>query len=379
LPERWSLFLDESGDFGDEDATRVVAGLLLELPAADLARKRLREELGDIWGPGPFPPHAAHLNLIASLPVYAAWKPSAATVSVMAEGRIAAAHRPYVRAAARALEASPYAGLLAAAEAGRLPSYGALQEANAWLRVNAPNVYFALQRVQAERSGGMSDLLARLFRRLGGGATIVAAQADRGAVGRVADPGELRADAYVRTLAVVAERVARVADGAVVDVHVLTRNVQVGGVGTTEMGPWQVRQVMEAAAAATTSAVAFRPAPFVQRYDDRPDQGAPFHPALAVADWLANRIRHHLNDHPQVSWARLAEGLATSRIAPSVPSLYRAPMGRTTVGALPMIASAGIPEEAVRAAFAAQPPPPLPAGWTGDQARSWVGAAGRWA
>jgi hypothetical protein len=374
----WSLFLDESGDFDDDGATRVVAGLLIERSAAALTGMRIREALGDVWGPAPFPPHAAHLNLASSLPIYAAWRPSRG--GSMPEGRVVRHHRQVVRAAASALERAPHTrALLEEAQHGRLPSYDGLRDADAWLRTRDAGVHRALERVQAERAAAMADLLERVFRRLDGGATIVAARADVGGVEPAVAVGGLRADAYVRTLSVVAERVARVAGGANVDVHVLTRDVEVEGLGTAEIGPRVVREVMAAASSSTGSTVRFRPARNVQRYEDRPEQGAPFHPFLAFADWLANRLRHHLQTYPGVSWARLAEGLVLHGIAPSAASVHRVPIACTHAGALPMIAAAGIPEDAVRAAFAARPLPPLPSGWAGDQARTWTGAAVRWA
>lgn len=63
-PRRWTIFIDESGDFDAPGAAVAIAGILLaetSETSADALRRGLERALPDI----PWPPHAAHVNQTA--------------------------------------------------------------------------------------------------------------------------------------------------------------------------------------------------------------------------------------------------------------------------------------------------------------------------
>ncbi len=362
MSERWSLFLDESGDFSN-GVTSWVGGVLVEASAAALGRRKLPEEFERIYGPGPYPPHASHQNIPAAAALHAAWVPRG-RASVLAEGALAAERRAELRAAADVLAAGAGSDVLAKVRAGARPSYDDLQHADDVLQEEAPHLRHVLSHLQGERQRQMGDLVARLFGRLEGRASYVGALGDGGAPGPETAPGHVREDAYVRALSVVAERVARLGGDVVIDVHVLTRDVEVGGFPKPlALNAHFVRQLAEAACARVGGRVRFRPAPAIQRYADHPSDDLPFHPMLAIADWVTNRVRPVLHKHHH-SWATVTNTLVARSIAPSEAALNRRVRGRERLGPLPTIAAAGPLEAAVRDAFAGQPEGALPPGST---------------
>ncbi|MFN7145613.1 MAG: hypothetical protein ACK4YP_17690, partial [Myxococcota bacterium] len=234
--------------------------------------------------------------------------------------------------------------------------------------------------VAEDQDLAMRGLLAKVFDRLGAGSvSIVGALADGEPPGPVAAAATLREDAYVRALTAVVERVARLAGEAEVELWVLTRDVEVGALGVVPMQGYFLRTLAQEAARRAGARARFVSAAATLRHRDAPDQGQPFHPMLAVADWVANRLRHVADERPQ-SYDALVERLVAGGIAPAAALLSRAPLLAPKAGALPTIGAAGAPEAAVRAAFRGTRPELAGPGprWAWAQAAAWVDAAGRW-
>lgn len=376
MASRWSLFIDESGGFSPGE-TSLVAGVLVAREAASLDGT-LREALADVWGPAPFPPHATDLRRPVSRVLYAEWAPRRAGAR-MEPGRFWSAMRGPVRALAAALEGSAFAGRLAAIRGGAFPTWADMVEAERVVRTHA--AYPALRKVAEDQDLAMRGLLGRVVSRLGAGSvSIVGALADGEPPGPPPARAAVREDAYVRALTAVVERVARLGDGAEIDLRVLTRGVEVGGLGTIPMQGHFLRPLAEEAARRAGARPRFVTTAAALRYGDDADQGRPFHPMLAVADWVANRLRHVADERPR-SYDALVERLVAGGVVPAAELLTRAPILAPQVGALPTIGAAGPPEAAVRAAFRGTRPElggPGPK-WAWAQAAAWVDAAGRWA
>ncbi|MFZ5476828.1 MAG: hypothetical protein ACOZNI_08645 [Myxococcota bacterium] len=365
MPPRWSLFVDESGRFEPGDPS-LVAGLVAEAPADALGGGRLRAELEDIWGPGPWPPHASHLRFPAARVLYAA----RAHARDMPAGRLAKGLD--AREFTQRLAASPFGPRLAAIRDGAFPTWEDCRDADAVLRAHPR--HGALLAVQEAQDLAMNDLVGRVLARVRG--AVVVALADDAPPGPPPAPREVREDAYVRALGVALERLARLAGGADVECFVLAREVEVGGLGKADMQGFFLKGIVDRAAGAAGGAARLRPGGTVLRYRD--DPRAPMHPALVLADWLANRMRHAIAAH-RGGLDPLVDRLVANGVLPSADPVLRAPARAPAVGPLPTLAAAGPPEDAVRAAFAGGSPAldASPA-WVWDQARRWVTAAGSW-
>jgi len=126
MPTRWSLFVDESGEFTPDDPSFLV-GILAEADAGTLDGGWLRRKLADAWGPGPYPPHAAHLRWPASRVLYSArargWSKG------MVHGRFAVRLQPICEALASRLECTSFSERLAAIRFGVRPTWDDIRAA----------------------------------------------------------------------------------------------------------------------------------------------------------------------------------------------------------------------------------------------------------
>ncbi len=360
------MFIDESGDFSVGDRS-FVGGLLVERGADAGSSPRLRKMLAEIWGPGPWPPHASHLNQPASRVLYAL-RPD------MPAGRHAAL--PEMRRLLDVLRDSSMGPQVDEIERGRFPTWNDIQRAEDLLRGRPEYRTLAAAATQQERA--MARLVANVCGRLNG--TVIAVQADEEPPGPPPAPLQLREDSYVRALTLVVDRLARLADAVDLEVHVLTREVEVGTLGNVGMQGHFLRPIFERITAETGGRVRLRAAGAVQRYRDLERVGAPLHPLLVVADWLTNHLRAaagwHRGDYTGLE-AQLQRALV-----PSPGVFRRTPASAPALGALPTIAAAGEPERAVRRALGGggEDAARLSAGtgWRWDQAREWAATAGRW-
>lgn len=376
MPKRWSVFIDESGSFGPQGQS-IVAGILVELPGDALNGTSLRQELEAIWGPGPYPPHATDLRLWGGLVLHGSreksWKPHH-----MAEGRYASRIRQQIRFLSQQLDRSPMADRIQEIREGVLPARADLISAERLL--GGYEARRALRETRESQRAAMADLVARVFRRLGaGGASVVGAVADQLPPGPAPNHLQVREDAYLRALRVLLERIARLAGEAEVELHILTRDVEVGGLGlSVPLQAHLLRPMLEGVTAKTGSRARLITRGTVLRYRDVPVQGRPLHPMLVLADWIANRMGYIVNSFSG-GLGQLERVLVDQRIIPSPDALRRVPHGAASLGALPTLAAA-IPEDAVRAAFAGEPTSQVTEGpqWARDQAWEWILASGRW-
>jgi hypothetical protein len=162
---------------------------------------------------------------------------------------------------------------------------------------------------------------------------------------------------------------------------VLTREVEVGGLGRIDMQGRFLAPLLERAAAETRSPARLRPGGATFHYRDHTKKGVPLHPLFVVADWVASGLRRAVLGR-RASGLGSLEAAIEADLVPRRDLLRRTPARAAGLGPLPTWAAAGAPEEAIRAAFA--PGNHRPAGepegpaWTWDQARAWIDAAGRW-
>jgi hypothetical protein len=370
MPTKWSLFVDESGQFEGGDPS-VVAGVVVVGHPDAYAGGRLRALLADIWGPGPWPPHAAHSNLPASRVLYAAH----ADHRDMRAGRFAADLRPAIRDLTAVLERTPLQSRLSSIRDGALPTYADCEAAHALLR-REPS-YATLRSVGEAQDTAMGQLVEMVCAMSGG--VVVAAFADEGPPGPAPAPLQLREDAYVRALRVVIERVSRLAGAHDAECFVLTRDVEAGGLGKIGMQGFLLRPLLEQAAAVAGSPVRLRAGGATLRYRDNERQGAPLHPLHVIADWLANKLRSAAGRFDG-GYASL-EATLVKDLLPGPATLRRVPSRAPALGALPTLAVAGGPEDAVRVALSGAAPAVAALGaprWAWDQAHEWADTAGRW-
>ncbi len=377
MPERWSIFVDESGGFHPADTSWVV-GILTERSAASLDRGVLRDQLAEIWGPGPWPPHGRLLWNPASAVLHAAfgrdWKES------MPAGRFARKLRPHIREAIAELEGDDgFRERLEAIRDGAYPSKDDYAAAEALIahHPSGQRIY----GVRIEQAQAMDDLVARVFRSLGPECvTLVPVLADRDPKG--ASPGhlQLRPDSYTRALGVLHERICRLVGGVVIDTSVLTRYVEVEGLGDeVPLQAYQLKPLQDSAVASTNGRCSFRNVGTSLSFQHVPDQGRPLHPMLVLADWVASRLRNALQDS-RPDLAGLVRVLANHRVATEA-MLYRQPALAPDLSPLPSVAAAGVPADRIRAAFAGTSPPSRNSSappWAWEQADLWERAAKVW-
>lgn len=374
MAERWALFVDESGPF-DGERPSLVAGLLAPADARALDRGGLRAALADLWGPAPWPPHAALLRVPASRVLHRL------VPGGMAPGRFAARLDAPCRPLLDALDTTPFAPRLAELRDGARPTRGDIDAADAALRARRElrEPYAALRELCRLQAAAMDRLVARVAERLGG-LWLLAALADRAPPGPEAAPGRLRDDAYTRALEVVLERAVRLAPAGEVEAWVLTRHVAVGGLGDrVPMQGHLVRQLAERVSARAALPTRLTAQGGVLPYHDDAEHHLALHPMLVLADHLASAARRHLG-WTAAPWAGVVADLAAQGVVPAA-ALARAPARIPALGPLPTLAAADPFEAHVRAALAGEAPPPLPErpAWAADQARAWAATAGRWA
>lgn len=364
------MFVDESGSFQDDDPS-LLTGLLLER-CPDALAARLRRRLIDIWGSGPWPPHACDLRFPAARVLYGLYERR----DDMPEGRLMTEARSSIRELAASLAAGRMGARVAEITAGSFPTWQDCQQADILL-ARHPR-YGLLRKVAEDQERAMGKLIADLCAQAGG--TVVAVEADREAAGEAPAGLKLRDDPYVRALKVMARRVARLAGRQPVEWHVLSRGVEVGGLGRVQMQGHFVNGILSAAAQATGGRAIMEAGHTTLRYRDSAETAQKVHPALVIADWLANRLRMRVTQHGGTYAALEA---VCAGCVPQAGLLRRVPVDAALLGALPSVAAAGEPDNAIEQAFAGTPAAALtgassPTGWQWEQAKVWADAAGRW-
>lgn len=314
----WSLFMDESGRFG-QDRGAVVAGLLVEAPLTHALGVAIKAALslddeGIAW-----PPHSWMLNGAAKLR------------QGESEGKVtlSKARATFLK---RATDAEIDA-FLEGARASIREGLGSLRErtgANVWV------------------------------------------------VGAVCDPagpvpgtmyGQVEADGYVDALGAVFARVTLLlrdaANPMIVETFVAERNVIHAQLGVPmKLGPLYVRQIATAVTRQIPGGDSVIFAPASVGYYERA------HPGVVAADHVVNRLFRKVTNPIHGPWPDVA-----TEVAATVGIPIARPRRARPSPALPLLAAAGSPHAAVLAAAneaALAPLPPHGATWITDQATAWI-------
>jgi hypothetical protein len=365
----WQLFLDESGDFGNNTAS-CVAGLLVQEPRSPAWDAAIREFLARSFPLVPYPPHAAALNRPASrVAGCLACEPRTPL------DRHAAAKCTRLADAVRAARAPELEVFVAEALAGRMPEVTHLDVASEWLERHAAPEYAALRSLCREQEHNFHFFLRRLCEDYGPTRCFMVGAA---CVPHVAWPEEAPRDLYLATLEVLLERVLALlrADDQVrrhVWVHAATRHVSLPDLPAVV--PLRAQDVGEAVARAEAFPYLAPPA---GRRDDRvrlvadvpPRFDSRVPPGVVLADFVANRLRWQIE---RANWSGLARAmrkqLGLSGEAPA--------RGLPAAGPLPTVAASGLARSAVIVAFDGKSAPALPSGppdWPREQAEAWIAA-----
>ena len=404
---QWSLYVDESGRF-DSSRSGVVGGLLVPARADELSLAPahqpencvLRRRFGEIWGPAPFPPHAALYNdpvgqvLLAGIRITDATKWEA-RVNMMPDGRHKGARRAAARPALALLEQTAFAERLATLSDGTKPSltHDDVRDARAALRSAglSAEVLGALEDVTVKQRDEMHSLVRRALERVPGSRVLLvrSVEHDGDGIGELIEGTQLIRDRYVEVLELLVERALRVlSPGDSLDLHVLTRNVEFmfgasagagGGAGNGvpvrgSLGAQVLRSLVEAVQARIGTAVRVSVGS-VRHFRDTPQLSEPLHPFLVFADWVATTFRLVLLNR-RTSLAELERQLE----ATCLPfGAARAPILSPSLGELPLTAASGPAAQRIAASLNGQrylPPPPTRPAWVVEQCAAWVGAKG---
>lgn len=372
---QWSLFVDESGSFEGNDGS-LVAGILVPASAKHINSAHLRKQFAQIWGPAPFPPHAAIYKdwigqvLLAAIPERAHHMPA---------GRYASARREASRPVLSLLERSAFAGRLEQLRESRYPilNHQDLTAARAAVAGYKPNA--ALQDVADQQQVAMNMLVQKTLHRFLETRVFLVKSAQEPRPDVI--PGtRLFRDRYLDALGVLLGRLHRVlGEGDHCELFVLTRDVKTTGLNNgpviLDFGGMILRELVEAVRADVGGQAVCRSANAVQRYYDRPEIHDFLHPFLVLADWVATNSRN-------------AERVARDSLSSLENDLYwnmlprdslRAHMQRPQGRALPLLGATGPAEARIRAALSGArvlPPDAHWPRWIQEQCSEWVAAAG---
>lgn len=320
----WSIYIDESGNFTPDDPSFVV-GLLFEGTASERDAARTRASLERLWRPVPYPPHAALLAIPASRILFVARR---ATVTPAPAGTFEGALKEPCRALARALEATPFGPRLEEIRSGARPTWEDAHLAEALVRRHP--AYVDISGTCDHQHDAMGRLVAEVFSRLGAGrVTVVAIRADTAPAGPCPTGLEVRRDAYVRALEELLRRTAVLSLPGAVEVHALTRDVDVGVLGRAPLqAPFLVPILRDVERQMGVEGL-LHAVPGVLRYRDVPrdvaePHGEAVHPLLVLADWTAWRLRRAARGFND-GYDRLVDKLVRVGILPTHACAWRAP------------------------------------------------------
>lgn len=376
----WSLYVDESGGFKRHQGS-LVAGLLVPARAKELDSPSLRRRFEQIWGPAPFPPHAAIYRDPMGQALLAAIKPDE---RAMPSGKHAGARRQASRRVLGLLEGTSFAGRLEQLREGR----------NTWLRLedvwsatsllrSIPGTAADIERLVdvAELQRASMDTLVRKALSQYPGTRVLLVRGDHDTDGAPIPGTRLLRDRYVDALETMLLRLHRILGANdTCELHVLTRDVEVTGIGagrsTVHFGGLLLKELVETVRGQTASAAQCRAGSATQHYRDRADVNESLHPFLVLADWVATTCRPATRD-PVTTLADLERHLEAMFLP---RGSLRAPVLTPALGVLPLLGAAGLAEDRIRSALTriAEPPvAPTSPRWVVDQCSEWVDAAKR--
>jgi hypothetical protein len=373
--KRWSLFVDESGSFKGANGS-LVAGILVPASAKHIDSANLRKQFAKIWGPAPFPPHAA---------IYADWMGQALLAAIperphhMPPGDYASARREASRLVLSVLERSSFAWRLEQLRESAHPilTHQDLNAARAAISPLMPDE--ALDEVATKQRVAMNLLVQKTLHRYPG-TRVFLAQSVQEPRPDVIPGTRLFRDRYLDALEVLLGRLHRVlGDGDHCELYVLTRDVQTTGLTDKpvmlDFGGLLLRELVEAVRTEVGGLAACRPANAVQRYRDRPEIHDFLHPFLVLADWVATSCRSALTDKTRT--LSMLEDDLYWHLLPQTSLRARTQLPQSE--ALPLVGATGRAEAKIQAALrGARVLPPDPQGplWLQEQCAEWVAAAG---
>jgi len=365
---RWDLFIDESGDFSDPDDEVVVAGLLIQGDTLGSYPAQLRASLKIAAPDLPWPLKASDLNL----PVLFALARASRSGTTTASGRSDAVTSVVV-GHLRQTAAADVERVVGDLRAGRRAPYEMLARLD-HLAQQKREQYIALRSLAGESAVQIGRLIRALAdqTRVTPSAVVLAACGEtvRGDISASAAAGaDPETRRYLDLLRWVVARavdiVSRYAGGQEIHLNVLERSVTEEILGQTRrtalhlrhVGPL-IREVERVCSGSSATRVGIK-LDQVSVYDER------MHPALVLADFVANRVRRSLR-HPA---ARLA--LIESALLAEVPCAVRS--GEPAASHL---AAAGWAQESIEQVRHGNPdvagaPPARSRDWAVEQASEW--------
>jgi hypothetical protein len=362
----WELYVDETGDFSAPDARVCVTGLLVDESREPLPVEPLRDCLRVVYPLIPFPPHATELKQLSTF--VAAYGLHGCPVDDRSF-----VERPFKRA---------YEHLMSSADPVALAFGNSLQNSaiprrevrlacDTLLRANLPLEAAELETYGRRCHRRMADLFDTVGSLWGPKECYVVAAWDVDGGGEeFGGAPAVHADRYLRTLAVLLERVVmllRAPEGpcqqvrlrvAVRDLHPgpgAVRREHIGLVAAAAAGfPWLSTDV--------SGTVQFEPLE-PERFDIR------VHPGLVLADHIANRLFPLSTEPTWVAMERAGRRAFAIPISGECRALGRDLPAFCATGSARRSIFGGLQQTAAVNLANIHP------GWARDQARQWVAAA----
>ncbi len=153
----WQLFIDETGNFEDPDASVAVVGWLVQHREHPRFDADLRGALAKVVPDAAWPPHAAHLNLPIVHPIL-----TQGFGAVPSDDDAWVSSMPGAWARLRALEHEAVRKVLDLAEQRQMAPYDDLAEANEIVKRLEPNLFGSFKAQRERRMRHMRGLLSHL-------------------------------------------------------------------------------------------------------------------------------------------------------------------------------------------------------------------------
>ena len=363
VSDEWVLYVDESGDFGEDRFSCVVGLAMREQESGELER-RLRAAVESCFPLVPWPPHASRLNIPVS-------RAAACLLSDGGHEELRARCAPALEALRAARDEAALRGFWGSIRAGRMPAFVDLQLADAWLLVGTPEAYSPLRALSQLQMRRMGQVLCALSSAYGADDVFVVGSVLSGPGATPSQDGYLCCleGLFGRLLALIDAEGVRQA----VRFRVATRHIEDQTLGVRL--PLNAKHVLGAARAARACAarlldaepgVRCVPLEHQTRYDAR------VHAGVVLADFLANRVYRVLRASGlSWHWPKLEDEVRhRTGLAPATRA-------RRFDTVLPALAFEGsLQDWLMSGRVAGQPLPIGSPRWAEEQARRWAEAAG---
>jgi hypothetical protein len=360
----FQLYVDETGDFSSSTQDLLVAGILIEGYGTPQLDHRLRRRITEIFVGVPYPPHAAHHNLRASL----LWAPlGKRAVAGPAAARFHHATAPATELAlgASTTVAAAFRDAVLAAPRPKDIAWAALRDFDRWLVQAAPHAHALLVEEALRQRADLAAFLTRDLPLALPGRRFSLIAAWHGADGReAASAADLRyAELYEALLERAAAFVGERGEQTTLWVHLAARG---------PLDRLQIERLNAAERAAVAHPLLRRAASKLQIVRSTPrSYGEDVPGGIVLADLAANVLGYTLRQ-PH-AWSDVARSASHELgLAPEARSGLVA-----TRSLLPSIEAGAPSRAALRLAAEGKPatPPPRPL-WAREQAAAWIAALG---